>query len=159
MPSLSLHYLAPSYSSIWQWFKGLWACIVQEISCHDGQCPGARNPPEAMLGCVSQCGKSIKSHEWLENQPSKALPACAAGCSGHICGSHIYESQTHALLFGFQEANNEDAYISLYFCHYLESASTNKSQRTEMQSVQGKNSVANKVQYYLSHAHKIFSEV
>lgn len=118
-----------------------------------------RNPPEAMLGCVSQCGKSIKSHEWLENQPSKALPTCAAGCSGHICGSHIYESQTHTLLFGFQEANNEDAYISFYFCHYLESVSTNKSQRTEMQSVQGKKSVANKVQYYLSYAHKIFSEV
>lgn len=45
--------------------------MVQEINCHDGQSPGARIPQEAMVGHVSQCGKSIKSHEWLENQSSK----------------------------------------------------------------------------------------
>lgn len=59
------------------------------------------------------------------------------------------QSQTQALFFGFQEANSEDDYIFLYFCLYLKPVSTNKSQRTEIQSMQRRNSVANKVLYYL----------
>lgn len=53
------------------WFRRLWACIVHEINCHDGQSPGARKPQEAVIWHISQCDKSIKSHEWLENQSSK----------------------------------------------------------------------------------------
>ena len=71
MSALSLHYLAPQLQLYLVWFRRLWACMVQEINCHDGQSSGARNPQAAMVGHVSQCGKSIKTHEWLENQPSK----------------------------------------------------------------------------------------
>lgn len=71
--TLSLHCLAPQLQLLiyLAWFRSLFACMVLEINCHEGQSPGARKPQEAMVGHVSQRGKSMECPKWLQIQSSE----------------------------------------------------------------------------------------
>lgn len=121
------------------WYKKLWAWMVQENNCHHHS--GARKPHNAMVGHVSQCGKSIKSQKWLENLSSNLQPShpfvmlvivvkFLGLCTWNTLISPLYgESQEQALLW-LHAVKREDAPIFLFrYCCYLNSVSINEAQK------------------------------
>lgn len=71
MSALSLHCLASWLQLHLLRHKRLWAWMVQNnCHCHSR----AKKTHKAMAGHISQCGKSITSHKWLENQSSNLQP-------------------------------------------------------------------------------------